>query len=199
MGYLRDMNIENLGKPGSCVHWPVGQVPCDGRTGLTADRATSFLGFPITNPVIHEGSGSRSWVNSLYGMTDRPFDEILPLARSWAKAPALKVISGGVEINGYDPGQRAYVLKSVTPGKAGRIELEMAATADSPVSNFCLLVRDWGDDDVSLLLDGKPLKKDDGFRRGVLPTMSGTDLVVWVEARSSRPLRVTLVPSGPAK
>ncbi len=196
MNYLKDMNIENLGKPGSCVHWPEGQVPCDGRTGLTADRATSFLGFPITDPVIHEEWGGRSWVNSLYGMTDRPFDEILPLARSWAKAPALKVVSGGVESEGYDPGQRAYVLKSVSPGRAGRTEIQMAAAPDSPVHNFCLLVRDWGDAAATVLLDGKTLTKRDGLGLGILPTMSGTDLVVWVEAESPRPLRVILVPSG---
>jgi hypothetical protein len=197
MQYLRDMNIDNLSRPGSCVHWPEGQMPCDGRTGLSADRASSFLGFPITDPVIHEGSGSRSWVNSLYGMTDRPFDEILPLARSWSRAPGLKVVSGGVVSEGYDMSQRAYLLRSAVPGRPGRVELEIAASPGSPVQNFCLVVRDWGEAPVTVNLDGRTLAQSDGLRLGVVPTLTGTDLVVWVERSSTAAVRVVLTPSGP--
>jgi hypothetical protein len=196
MDYLRDMNIENLAKPGSCVHWPEGQVPCDGRTGLTADRATSFLGFPITDPVIHQGTGSRSWVNSLYGMTDRPFDEVLPLARSWSKAPAIKVVAGGVLSEGYDMSQRAYVLKATSSWKPVPVELEIAASADSPIDNFCLVVKDWAGMDAFVSLDGKVLTRADGLRMGRRFTLSGIDLVVWIENRSVQSIRVVMTPVG---
>ena len=123
MNYLRDMNIENLSRPGSCVHWPEGLIPCDGRTSLATDRAAGFLGFPITDPVVHEGEESRGWINSLYGMTDEPFDSLLPLARSWSRAPELRV--------------------------------------------------------------------------GHLPTLCGSDIVVWVKKSSVRPVRVSLADLGP--
>jgi hypothetical protein len=196
MDYLRDMNIENLAKPGSCVHWPEGQVPCDGRTGLTADRATSFLGFPITDPVIHQGTGSRSWVNSLYGMTDRPFDEVLPLARSWSKAPAIKVVSGGVLSEGYDMSQRAYVLKATSSWKPVPVELEISASADSPIDNFCLVVKDWAGTGAFVSLDRRSLTRADGLRMGRRFTLSGIDLVVWIENKSAQSIRVVLTPVG---
>ncbi len=196
MDYLKDMNIENLSRPGSCVHWPEGLIPCDGRTGLASDRATSFLGFPITDPVIHEGSESRSWVNSLYGMTDRPFDSILPLARSWSRAPGLKVVSGGVSSQGYDLSQRAYLLKCTEPGRPERAELEITASAACPIDNFCLVITEWGETDASVSLDGKALTRNDGLRLGRVPTLTGTDLVVWIENKSAQPLRVVLTPAG---
>ena len=66
-------------------------------------------------------------------MTDAPFDEILPLARSWSKAPELKVVSGALKSEGFDPSQRAYVLTNTVAGKPGRAEFLISAEADSPV------------------------------------------------------------------
>ena len=195
MQYLRDMNIDNLSKPGSCNHWPEGQVPCDGRTGRTTDRATSFLGFPISNPVRHADE-TREWVNSLYGLTDKPFDEILPLARSWSRAPELKVVSGGLKSEGFDRAQRAYVLRNSEVAKPGRAEFEIAADSDSPIHNLCLLVKGWNSENAVVSLDGRTLTKQDGLRLGVLPTLEGTDLLVWVEKKSVRPLRLVVVPAG---
>lgn len=195
MGSFRDMDIENLAKPGSCNHWPEGQIPCDGRTGRTSDRATSSLGFPISYPVRHTGE-TRERVYSLYGMTDAPFDEILPLARSWSKAPELKIVSGALKSEGFDPSQRAYVLRNSAAGKPGRAEFMLSADSDSPVNNFCLLIKGWGDEGAAVTLDGKPLTKKDGLRLGVLPTLTGSDLVIWIEAKSSRSLRVVLTPGG---
>jgi hypothetical protein len=194
MQHLRDMNIDSLSKPGSCNHWPEGQIPCDGRTGRTTDRATSFLGFPITSPVRHANE-TREWVNSLYGLTDRPFEEILPLARSWSRPPELRVVSGDLKSEGFDRAQRAYVLKNsgAAPGKA---EFELAAAADSPVHNACLLLKGWNGEDAAVSLNGRTLGKSEGLRLGVLPTLEGTDLLVWIETKSVEPIRIVVAPKA---
>jgi hypothetical protein len=193
MQYLRDMNVDNLSKPGSCNHWPEGQLPCDGRTGRTTDRATSFLGFPISYPVRHADE-KHEWVNSLYGMTDKTFDEILPLARSWSRPPDLRVISGRLTSGGFDRAQRAYVLASPDGANPGKAEIELAAGPDSPVHNLCLVLRGWNADSVTVALDGKTLTKRDGLRIGVLPKLEGTDLVVWIQKSEVRPVRIDLAP-----
>jgi hypothetical protein len=195
MGSFRDMNIENLAKPGSCNHWPEGQIPCDGRTGRTTDRATSSLGFPISNLVRHPGE-TREKIYSLYGMTDAPFDGILPLARSWSKAPELKIASGALKSEGFDPSQRAYVLSNPAAGKPGRAEFTLSADPESPVNNLCLLIKGWGVTEASVTLDGKPLTKKDGLRMGAIPTLTGADLVIWIEAKSTHPVRLVLIPGG---
>ncbi|MBM3309981.1 MAG: LamG domain-containing protein [Candidatus Aminicenantes bacterium] len=196
MQYLRDMNIENLSKPGSCNHWPEGLVPCDGRTGRTADRATSFLGFPISNPLRHSDE-RREWVHSLYGMTDGTFDELLPLARSWSRPPELKVVSGKLESEGFDRGQRAYVLAGSRGAKPEGVVVELAASPDAPVHNLCLVLKNWNAEAATVTLDEKALAKADGLRLGPRPTLDGTDLVVWVEKKATRPFRLRLAPAGP--
>jgi len=193
MGNLRDMNIDNLAKPGSCNHWPEGQIPCDGRTGRTTDRATSFLGFPISNPVRHAGE-TKEWVNSLYGMTDRPFDEILPLARSWSRPPDLKVLGGRIASEGFDRAQRAYLLRSGGTAGPGRSDVEITAGPDSPLQNICLVLKGWNADSVAVDIDGSRLTPKDGLRIGALPTLEGTDLIVWIEAKSTRPVKIGLSP-----
>jgi hypothetical protein len=194
MQYLRDLNIAALARPGSCSHWPVGQMRCDGRTQRTLDRATSFLGFPITDPAVHADE-TREWANSLYGMNDRPFSSLMPLARSWARAPKLRIArgtGGGLVSRGYDMRQRAYVLEragGVTANGTPAI-LILDASADSPIVNACLVVKNGGDVPPALILDGVPAVEGRDVRFGQVPTLDGTDLVVWIAKESTAPVRI---------
>jgi len=194
MHYLRDLNIASLERPGSCSHWPVGQMRCDGRTQRTLDRATSFLGFPITDPVVHEGE-SREWANSLYGMNDRPFESLIPLARSWARPPQARLEGeavGGIISRGYDMTQRAYILERRTgaAGDTGPAVLILEASAQSPLVNACLVVRGWGDRPPRLAIDGVPAVEGRDVKFGLVSTLAGTDLVVWIARESTSPVRI---------
>jgi len=193
MFYLKDMNIAALSRPGSCSHWPVGQMRCDGRTQRTPDRATSFLGFPITDPVVHEGE-KRNWVNSLYGMNDKPFDVLIRLARSWARAPKLKVLSGGAESRGYDMSQRAYVLDCEKPNPSGPVKLRLDASKKSPVMNACLIFRGWGEAVPAVSVGGAPPAQNKGYKTGLVRTLEGTNLIVWIKLESARPVDIELAP-----
>jgi hypothetical protein len=194
MHYLKDMDISALSRPGSCSHWPVGQMCCDGRTQRTTDRAASFLGFPITDPVIHE-DGRRHWVSSLYGMTDLPFDLLLPLAKSWIRAPGLRVISGDIESAEFDFSQRAYLLKCRRPEEPSA-ELELAAGPGSPLMNACLVIEGWGDTTPRVVMDGAELSRGNDYRLGHSRTLEGTDLLIWVARESSTPVRISLSQPG---
>jgi len=190
MHYLRDMNISALSRPGSCSHWPIGQMCCDGRTQRTTDRAASFLGFPITDPVIHE-DGDRHWVSSLYGMHDKPFERLLPLAKSWIRAPDLRVVSGDLEASHYDFSQRAYVLNSKKAGRPSA-ELVLEAGPESPMMNACLKIVRWGDSMPRVAIDGTLLEQGEGYRLGHIRTLEGTDLLLWLSRESHTPVRITL-------
>jgi len=194
MHYLRDMNIASLARAGSCSHWPVGQMRCDGRTQRTIDRATSFLGFPITDPVVHEGD-TREWANSLYGMNDRSFDSLIPLARSWAQAPELRVERDGgarIVVRGYDMAQRAYILEceGAAPRTGDSVGVVLAASPDLPLVNACLVVKNWGDKTPSLSIDGMPSVEGRDIRFGLVPTLSGTNLLIWIVRESTSPVRI---------
>ncbi len=190
MRYLRDMNIAALSRPGSCSHWPIGQMCCDGRTQRTIDRAASFLGFPITSPVVHD-DGGRRWVSSLYGMSDQPFDRLVPLAKSWIRAPRLRVISGDLESGEYDFSQRAYrLICRDASGPAAEVELE--AGPESPLLNACLVIKGWGDTSPRVMMDGMSLIEGDDFELGHIRTLEGTDLLLWLARESQTPVRITL-------
>lgn len=192
MHYLRDMNIEALSRSGSCSHWPIGQMRCDGRTQRTPDRAASFLGFPITDPVIHD-DGNRRWISSLYGMNDLPFDHLVPLAKSWIRAPELRVASGEVRSLGYDFSQRAYVL-AAQESAGTEAELVLEAGPESPLRNACLVIKGWGDGPTRVSIRGDAELETGDHRLGRIRTLEGTDLLVWIAAEAGA--RVTITLSG---
>jgi hypothetical protein len=190
MHYLKDMNISSLSRPGSCSHWPVGQMRCDGRTQWTIDRAASFLGFPITDPVIHE-EGDRCWISSLYGMNDESFDRLIPLAKSWIQAPKLVVKAGNIDCDGYDFSQRAYKLTCQDPDNPV-IEAVIEASPDSPMANGCLILKNWDGDRASVEIDGRLLKDDKGHKIGYRQMLEGSDLIVWIEKFSTTPVKIKI-------
>ena len=167
---------------------------CDGRTQRTTDRAASFLGFPITDPVVHEDS-PRHWVSSLYGMNDQPFDRLVPLAKSWIQAPELQVISGNLKSRTYDFSQRAYILE--TQGThSPSAELVMEAGPESPFHNACLVIKGWGENSPKVSLDSEVLAPGTEYRMGHVRTLEGTDLLIWISHESTKPVRITLVQSS---
>ncbi|NQT88637.1 LamG domain-containing protein, partial [bacterium] len=185
MGYLMDKKLSALAGPGSCCHWPVGQAICDGRTSQVADRATSFLGFPISKPPIHEGGG-RMWVQTLYGMTDRPIDHLVHVAKSWTQAPELT--GEGFASEGYDAGQRAYRLKA----DGGDLEMTLHGSAESPVYHPAFVIEGWGDVGATLTVDGTAVPQGPDFRVGHRHRLDGSDLVVWAKLEATAPVRLIL-------
>jgi hypothetical protein len=96
-------------------HWPVAQVKSSGISAVAADR-------PSHSSLSHiEGQPWQRTADSvtkimLDGLTKRPAAELAVLARSWAAPPELKVADGDFVSQGYDPSQRAFVLRRVMPG-----------------------------------------------------------------------------------
>jgi hypothetical protein len=191
MRYLRDMDISSLSRPGSCSHWPIGQMRCDGRTQITTDRATSFLGFPITSPVVHE-KANRNWISSLYGMNNQSFDRLVPLARSWIQSPKLIVNSGNVESVNYDFSQRAYILNCKDP-VLPEAELILDASIDSPLNNACLVLKGWGDTTPIVKVEGVLQVEGKGIKMGHIRNLEGTDLLLWLERESDVPIKISLI------
>jgi hypothetical protein len=161
-------------------HWPVSRISSDGRYAMAPDQAAH---------------SSLSWVSQpsgafLYGMTDRPAVELLPLARSWIHPPAIKTIGTSFSSVGYDSDQRAYVLKHNQPG--GELAMELAGNADSPVFNPALVIQGWGEKEALLKIDGADVPRGPGFRYGHRRKLDSADLIVWIKAVAEKPLRIVL-------
>jgi hypothetical protein len=162
-------------------HWPVAQIPSDGRYASFPDRAAHSSLTHAFVPDFRAGSGDRPFQEKLLmeGMSKRGAQELAPLARSWLQAPEIEALSDCRDQH-YDPAQRAYVLSATGAAPSFRI----AASAARPIVNPCFVVKKWGDADAKLALDGKNIRQGKDLRFGHRPTLEGTDLIVWIKTES---------------
>ena len=154
-----------------------------------ADRASSFLGFPISEPVQHQDDDGRDYINSLYGMTNQPFEELVPLARSWSNPPPMNVEGRGFDSFGYDRSERIYRLRRKSGVSSVRLSFD--ATSQSPVRNLALLIENWGTAPPQVRLDDRDLERGDTFRFGYRHTLEGSDLIIWIDVQDQK--RVSLL------
>jgi len=190
--YLRDLDVAALSRPARNGHWPVGQVYSDGRTSQAADRAGHFLSFPITDPVLHQGDDGSDYWNGLYGMTDRPFADLVALARSWSTPPHMIAKGVGYSKGTYDRSERAYHVDHV--GAPGPVTLTFEASPTSPIRNLAIVVTNWGDAGATATVDRKSVRGP-SFRVGRRESLDGSDLVVWLQLRQDSPATITLTPT----
>lgn len=168
-------------------HWPVGQMPSDGRYATYPDRtAHSSLThvFPSIYKEEHEGPLPFYQKILMEGMLDLKPKELVPLARSWMRAAELKDLQGAE--GAYEPGQRAYLLTK----NGDNISLTVDASKQSPVYNLSFVVKGWGkNSEANVLVDGK----DAGVKQGVLRDTDGSKtLVVFIEKETSKPVSVEI-------
>lgn len=177
-------------------HWPVAQLPNDGRRVTGPDRPShSSLSQAIEDSqVIAAGDDGSFSAVTLYGMTDKPITRLVPLARSWINPPKLAITSPGFSGNGYDKYQRAYVLTCRDKGSPSTLKFQLAASKESPVVNPAFVVRNWGEAGAGLKLNGKPVKRGRDFRFGHRRTFEGSDLIVWLKTESAEPVKISLTP-----
>jgi hypothetical protein len=175
-------------------HWPVGQLPNDGRRAFGPDRAShSSLSQSVEgSEVIHNmGDGSYEVV-TLVGMTDKPAASLAMLARSWNNAPELIVQSNDFNASGHSKKERAFIISNNNKAPASEVKFTLSATENSPVVNPSFVIKNWGDADVELTVNGEKLSRGDSFRYGFRKTLQGTDLVLWIELRSDAEVSFTL-------
>ncbi len=193
MAHVNDRSEKDLARPGACNHWPVGQLPCDGRTSQAPDQPTHFLGFPISYPPLHT-SETREWWNGLYGMTDKPIEELAKLARSWSQAPELVLKGQGFRSAGFDRGERAYQLSRAEAPASHALDCQIQASADSPLVNLPLVVRNWGTAGAALQMDGQTVPRGSQFRYGHRHELEGSTLLVWIKREAVVPVTIRLTP-----
>jgi hypothetical protein len=204
---LAEVAIEGNGRPWPhCFfwwnHWPVANIPSDGKQIYMVDgrpSSTSVSGNTYTtNHALNERRENSLRQIWLVGMTtDRSAGELAPLARSWSHPPAISVESGGAKPGRYSLARRCYDLACDKP--VGQpIEMVIAASKDSPVVNIPLVLQNFGDSEVELELDGKPVPRGKDFRYNHEATLEGLNLCAWVRLEAMKPVRLKLIPRSRA-
>jgi hypothetical protein len=178
-------------------HWPVSQqIRSNGRWAVAPDRPSHSSLAHIQSWRPFEESEDGITMLMLNGLTDKPAAGLLPLAKSWLSPPSVEVLGGAFQSEGFDPTERAFRLVRRKGSPSGRLEVRLNASQESPVVNPVLVVRNWGPSGAAVEVDGRPAVPGREARVGLVPGLERDDLVVWVRADSSKPLRIALVPTG---
>lgn len=172
-------------------HWPVAQLPSDGRWTPSNDRP-SHTSLSCGVPVVHEGEGNSHVAVMLYGLTESSIKNLVPLARSWNYPPDLKVIEGDITYMNYDKYQRAYILQC--NNKADMVQIELAGTADNPIVNPVIILKDWGESKVKVNINSNETEALKDFRSGYTKGKKSKDLIVWLKDRSQKTRRFNFIP-----
>jgi len=168
-------------------HWPVAQVRSSGISAVAPDRPShSSLSHIYWDPYAQTENTMTKIL--LHGLTTRSAAELVPLAKSWLSPPGVELSGAGFESQGYDATQRAFVIARESSGATAQFHLALKANADSPLLNPAFVIKNWGDAEPRLRIDGKVVSRGSDFRYGFVSHLEGTDLVVWLKMEASRPV-----------
>ncbi len=174
-------------------HWPVAMLPSDGRVAPAPDRPSHSWAANQDSAPWARSEGSETQL-MLCGLTRNPAAGLVPLARSWMRAPELRLKTGGFQSQGYDAAQRAYVLTAPVEGASGELSFELAASQEQPAVNPSCVIANWGEVDPQLVLNGERVARGPLFRYGFQRRLAGTDLIVWLQATAVQPVSIRLLP-----
>lgn len=124
-------------------------------------------------------------------MTEKPFEDLVTLARSWSQAPKLTIEAGSFRSLGYDRTERAYRLRR-TGDDQDALDLSLEASIDSPIQNIALVLEGWGERGATLAINGNPVPKSADFRAGHRHKLTGSDLIIWIDVQATEPLDLSL-------
>jgi hypothetical protein len=161
-------------------HWPVGQMPSDGRYASFPDRTghSSLTGIDL--PTYKEDFSDRPYEEKLLmeGISDKSPEELIPLAKSWLYPAAVEAIEG-CENAVYDSAQRAYTIEA----SGSKIVLKLKGSKGTPIVNPAFVISNW-EGSVSVLINGVELSDCEKLKIGQPKTVVDKDLVVWIEYES---------------
>jgi hypothetical protein len=183
-------------------HWPAAQKPSDGRYAMDADNP-SHSSLSNINWDAYELTENTHTKIMLHGLTNGKAQALIPLTKSWSKPAMLKLAPlqfregrdvvppylGGI----YDPTERAYQITCLDNTKPSDLNFTLEANDNSPIENACFVIKNWGNRAVSLKLDGKAIPQNKAFRYGFRDGIDGTDLIVWIEKKSVKPIKIALI------
>lgn len=175
-------------------HWPVNQIPSDGRFALFPDHFSSAAVMsPETHLVELPGPLPTKGTYFLFGLTNQPISALAALDRSWVHPPDITVVKGSFTAT-YDPSQRAYILTRLPLARIEEktsLELTLSASEGSPVVNPAFVIKGWGDRQTEIRIDGSRLPKEK-IREGFVRQLETTDLILWIQYQSTHKFQLTI-------
>jgi hypothetical protein len=174
-------------------HWPVSQVPCDGRFVLAADRVTSSA-ITSVDPVKRERKSDGAFVGCfVLGLTSQSTGQIIPFARSWLNPPVVEASTDDFAYEGYNRDERAFIFTNKSE-LASDLSLAIHAGADSPLVHPVFIIRKWGMQDVEIMKDGRKVEEGKDFTCAIRRSLDFKDLIIWCNFSAQSDMNLSLNP-----
>jgi len=172
-------------------HWPVAQIPGDGRWVVTPDKPGHFnLTTFVQWNDFSKTEKTRTRI-MLQGMTNGEAVDLVPVAKSWLNAPKMMISTEGFKGGIYSVSERAYILEKAT-GKAAPLKFIIKGSEESPIINPAIIIKNWGNQLATIIVDGKSLVKSEHLRQGIRKTPEGEDLILWLRLKKQNPIEIVL-------
>jgi hypothetical protein len=172
-------------------HWPVAQIPGDGRWIVTPDKPGHFNLTTFVQWNDYSKTEKTRTRIMLQGMTKGSAKELVPLAKSWLNSPEMVISSEGFKGGIYDEAERAYILEKTT-GNDTTLGLIIKGTEESPLVNPAFIIKNWGNQLSTINVDGKSLTQGKDFKHGIRKTSEGDDLILWIRMNRQNPVEISL-------
>jgi len=170
-------------------HWPVQQVKSSGISATAPDKASHTSLSHIEGQIVGKTDDTITKV-MMHGLTNKSAAELVPLAKSWLSAPKVELSGQGFQSAGYDLTQRAFVF--TRNGSTAPFNSVFQASNDSPLFHPALVIKNWGDAQPRLKVDGKQVAWGPDYRFGRVYTLEGTNLVIWMNKEATKPVSVEI-------
>ncbi|MCX6574671.1 MAG: hypothetical protein NTX99_11885 [Candidatus Aminicenantes bacterium] len=178
-------------------HWPVSQqIRSSGRWALAPDRVSHSSLAHIQSWRPYEETADGVTMLMLNGLTEKPAEALLPLAKSWLSPPKMDVEGEAFRGEGFDPAERAFVVARLRRDGPGRATVVLQASKESPAVNPVLRIRRWDAAIPRVEIDGRPAAAGQDVRAGLIPGLEGDDLVLWVRGEWTSSVRISIAPAG---
>jgi hypothetical protein len=174
-------------------HWPVSQqIRSSGRWALAPDRVSHSSLAHIQSWRPYEETADGVTMLMLNGLTEKPAEALLPLAKSWLSPPKMDVEGEGYIGEGFDPTERAFVVARRGHEGPARVTVTLRASQDSPAVNPVLRIRRWDAGLPRVEIGGQPTSAGKDVRAGLIPGLEGDDLVLWIRGEWTSPVRISI-------
>lgn len=188
--WLRYRSLDEYSIHTGYDHWPVGQARSDGRRSVMPGRPSHTIGFPISDPVIHETDNREFW-SGLYGMNDLAFDELIKFGKSWAYPAELVLKNKNFKSDGYYRSERCYKIYNQGQ-KPEPVSFTLRGSKNSPVFNPAFYIENWNGQGARVLIDGQEIKVS---RIGIKETLTGQDLIIFIPLIKETKVEIEIIPA----
>ena len=73
-----------------------------------------------------------------------------------------------------------------------RLLSQIQASAESPLLNPAIIVRNWGKQKAELSVNGRRIPDGKDFRQGIVSRPDGDDLIIWLRLESEKRIDIKM-------